>query len=48
MRKGMGAEDMIAAGATRKFDGQWGNSDLFINNAYRGLYGHVRELRGIV
>jgi glyoxylase-like metal-dependent hydrolase (beta-lactamase superfamily II) len=48
MRKGMGAEDMIAAGATRKFDDRWGNSDLFIGNAYRGLYGHVRELRGIV
>jgi cyclase len=48
MRKGMGADDMIAAGATRKFDGQWGNPDLFVTNAYRGLYGHVRELRGIV
>ncbi len=48
MRKGMGADDMIAAGATKKFDPQWGNSDLFITNAYRGLYGHVRELRGIV
>jgi cyclase len=48
MRKGMGAEDMIAAGVTRKFDDRWGNPDLFINNAYRGLYGHVRELRGVV
>jgi glyoxylase-like metal-dependent hydrolase (beta-lactamase superfamily II) len=48
MRKGMGADDMIAAGATKKFDDKWGNSDLFINNAYRGLYGHVRELRGVV
>jgi glyoxylase-like metal-dependent hydrolase (beta-lactamase superfamily II) len=48
MRKGMGAEDMIAAGATKKFDAKWGNSDLFISNAYRGLYGHVREMRGIV
>ena len=48
MRKGMGADDMIAAGATRKFDGKWGNPDLFVTNAYRGLYGHVRELRGVV
>jgi glyoxylase-like metal-dependent hydrolase (beta-lactamase superfamily II) len=48
MRKGMGADDMIAAGATKKFDPEWGNSDLFITNAYRGLYGHVRELRGVV
>jgi glyoxylase-like metal-dependent hydrolase (beta-lactamase superfamily II) len=48
MRKGMGADDMIAAGATKKFDGKWGDPDLFVNNAYRGLYGHVRELRGVV
>ncbi len=48
MRKGLGADDMIAAGATKKFDDKWGNSDLFITNAYRGLYGHVREMRGIV
>jgi len=48
MRKGMGADDMIAAGATRKFDGKWGNPDLFITNAYQGLYGHVREMRGVV
>jgi glyoxylase-like metal-dependent hydrolase (beta-lactamase superfamily II) len=48
MRKGMGVDDMIAAGATGKFDARWGNSDLFIANAYRGIYGHVREMRGIV
>jgi glyoxylase-like metal-dependent hydrolase (beta-lactamase superfamily II) len=48
MRKGMGADDMLAAGATKKFDGKWGDPDLFVNNAYRGLYGHVRELRGVV
>jgi glyoxylase-like metal-dependent hydrolase (beta-lactamase superfamily II) len=48
MRKGMGADDMIAARATAKFDDKWGNSDLFIANAYQGLYGHVREMRGVV
>lgn len=48
MRKGMGAKDMIAAGATSKFDARWGNPELFITNAYRGLYGHVREMRGVV
>jgi cyclase len=48
MRKGMGVNDMIAAGATSKFDAKWGNSDLFISNAYMGLYGHVREMRGVV
>jgi hypothetical protein len=44
----MGADDMIAADATRAFDPKWGNPDLFINNAYRGLYGHVREMGGVV
>ena len=50
MRKGYGAEDMIAARATQKYDAKWGNADLFIANAYRGLYGHTRsgELRGAV
>ena len=48
MRKGLGSEDMIAAGATRRYDARWGSPDLFISNAYRGLYGHVRELRGAV
>jgi len=48
MRKGFGAEDMLAAGATRRFDAKWGSPDLFVTNGYRGLYGHVRELRGVV
>ena len=48
MRKGLGADDMIAAGATSKYDAKWGNSELFVANAYMGLYGHVREMRGVV
>ena len=48
LKKGMSARDMIAAGPTREFDQKWGNSDLFIANAYKGLWGHVRELGGIV
>jgi len=48
MRKGMGADDMIAAGATSKYDAKWGDPQLFVANAYIGLYGHVRELRGVV
>jgi len=48
MRKGYGADDMIAAGATRKFDPAWGNPSLFVENTYRGLYAHVREMRGVV
>ena len=48
LRKGMSARDMIAAGPTREFDQKWGSPDLFIANAYKGLWGHVRELGGIV
>jgi glyoxylase-like metal-dependent hydrolase (beta-lactamase superfamily II) len=48
MRKGMGAKDMLAAAPTKDFDAEWGNPELFITNAYPGLWGHVRELGGIV
>jgi hypothetical protein len=48
VRKGMGADDMIAADATHSFDSKWGSPNLFISNAYRGMYGHVREMGGVV
>ena len=48
MRQGMSANDMLAAGATKEFDAKWGDPKLFLANAYRGLWGHVRELGGIV
>ena len=47
MRKGMGPKDMLAA-PTKEFDAKWGDPQLFITNAYPGLWGHVRELGGIV
>jgi glyoxylase-like metal-dependent hydrolase (beta-lactamase superfamily II) len=48
MRKGMSAKDMLAATPTKEFDAKWGNPTLFITNAYPGLWGHVREIGGIV
>jgi glyoxylase-like metal-dependent hydrolase (beta-lactamase superfamily II) len=48
MRQGMGPEDMIAAAPSKEFDAKWGNPELFIKNAYRGMWGHVRELGNIV
>jgi len=48
MKKGMGPKEMIAAKPTKEYDEKWGNPELFIANAYRGLWGHVRELGGIV
>jgi cyclase len=48
MKQGLGPKEMIAAAPTKDFDGKWGNPDLFIELAYRGMWGHVRELGGIV
>lgn len=48
MKHGMGPKEIIAAAPTKDFDAKWGNPDLFIELAYRGLWGHVRELGGIV
>ena len=48
MRKGQGTDDLLAAPPTGEFDAKWGDPKLFLANAYRGLWGHVRELGGIV
>jgi hypothetical protein len=48
MRQGMGPQDMIDAAPSKEFDAKWGNPELFIRNAYRGMWGHVRELGNIV
>ena len=48
MRKGMSAKDMLAAAPTKEFDAKWGHPELFITNAYPGLWNHVREIGGIV
>jgi glyoxylase-like metal-dependent hydrolase (beta-lactamase superfamily II) len=48
MRKGMSAKDMLLSAPTKEFDARWGDPQLFITNAYPGLWGHVREIGGIV
>jgi glyoxylase-like metal-dependent hydrolase (beta-lactamase superfamily II) len=48
MKQGMGPDDIIAAAPTKEFDATWGNPDLFVTTAYRGMWLHVRELGGIV
>ncbi len=48
LRKGMGTDDLLAQPPTKEFDAKWGDPKLFLVNAYRGLWGHVRELGGIV
>lgn len=48
MRKGMSEEDLVAAQPTKDYDARWGDPRNFILNTYRGIWGHVREMRGIV
>ena len=48
MKQGMGPDDILAAAPTKEFDATWGNPDLFVTTAYRGMWLHVRELGGIV
>jgi cyclase len=48
MRKGLSEEDLLAAEPTKDYDGRWGDPREFVLNSYRGIWGHVREMRGIV
>lgn len=48
MKKGKGPRDLIAEKILKDYDAKWGNSDLFIDQNYKGLWAHVRELGGIV
>ena len=48
MLKGYGADDMIASGITKQYDVRYGSPDLFLRQAFQGLYAHVREMRGAV
>jgi cyclase len=48
MKKGFGADDMIAAKPTADFDAKWGDPTLFMKSVYPGLWGHARELGGII
>ncbi|HTW65532.1 MAG TPA: MBL fold metallo-hydrolase [Bryobacteraceae bacterium] len=48
IRKGYGPTQMVEAKPTQEFDAKYGDPELFIRNAYMGLWGHVHELGGIV
>jgi cyclase len=46
MRKGLSPSEIIAAKATGDFDAKWGSPNLFLSNAYQGMYGHIAEFLG--
>jgi cyclase len=48
MKMGMGPKEIVAAKPTTDFDAKYGDPELFLLNGYRGIWGHVRELGGIV
>jgi glyoxylase-like metal-dependent hydrolase (beta-lactamase superfamily II) len=48
LKSGLSLEEVLAARPTREYDGEWGNPELFLTLAYRGLWGHVRELGGVL
>jgi cyclase len=48
MKQGMGGQEIIDAAPTKDFDERWGNPELFLGNIYPGLWGHVRELGGVI
>jgi cyclase len=48
IKQGLKPSEIVAAAPTKDFDAQWGSPKQFIELAYRGMWGHVRELGGIV
>lgn len=49
IKNGRSLEEVIEAQPTRAFDAGWqGDTELFLRLAYQGLYGHIRELGGVL
>ena len=38
--KGQGPDEVVAVRPAKEFDGQWGNSDVFVRAAFKSLWGH--------
>jgi len=48
IKSGLSLEEVIAAAPTREYDQHWGDPELFLTLAYKGLWGHIRELGGVL
>lgn len=48
IRMGYTAQEMLDNNATEGYDSTWGDPEAFVRSIYPGLWGHVRELGGIV
>ena len=38
--KGMGPDEAVATEPAREFEARWGDSKVFVNAAFRSLWGH--------
>ena len=48
VKRGMSADEMVAAKPTREFDAQFGDPELMIRNAARSLADNARQVPGVV
>ncbi len=48
LKSGLSVDEMLEAAPAREFEAAWGSPELFIRNAYPGLWYHARELGGVV
>lgn len=48
VKRGMSAEEMVAAHPTREFDAQYGDPGLMIRNAARSMAENARQIPGVV
>ena len=48
VKRGMSADEMLAAKPTREFDAQFGDPELMIRNAARSLADNARQVPGVV
>jgi glyoxylase-like metal-dependent hydrolase (beta-lactamase superfamily II) len=48
LKSGLSLEEVIEAKPTADYDAAWGDPELFLTLAYKGLWGHVRELGGVL
>jgi cyclase len=44
IKLGKSVQDMLDEGVTKDFDARYGDPGFFLRSAYRGLWGHIREL----
>lgn len=47
-RQGKSPQEMLNEGLAKPWEAEWGDPKQFLDTAYRGMWGHVREIGGIV